>query len=165
MALLAFWKSSRDHMLRQSIQQIVSNAGDGKLRERQRMCQRASTVFARRPKRAACRLHGAMSNRRACITVSCLARAQLREGDRGRASNSRRMFDERDAQDGAREQCRRHHCAVGQEHSARSQHPPHHPEWRAVEDEIDRGCARFRAACISCGIARLAIVTYGCKTS
>jgi hypothetical protein len=33
MALLAFWKSSRDHVLGQTIHQIVSNAGDGKLRD------------------------------------------------------------------------------------------------------------------------------------
>lgn len=33
MALLAFWRSNREHVLNQNIQQIVSNAGDGKLRD------------------------------------------------------------------------------------------------------------------------------------
>ena len=31
MALLAFWKNNREHVLKQNIQQILSNAGDGKL--------------------------------------------------------------------------------------------------------------------------------------
>lgn len=33
MALLAFWRSNREHVLNQNTQQIVSNAGDGKLRD------------------------------------------------------------------------------------------------------------------------------------
>jgi hypothetical protein len=33
MALLSFWKSNRDEVLKLTIEQIVSNAGDGNLRD------------------------------------------------------------------------------------------------------------------------------------
>src|SRR5579859_1804673 len=33
MALLSFWKSNKEEVLRQTIEQVVSNAGDGSLRD------------------------------------------------------------------------------------------------------------------------------------
>jgi hypothetical protein len=33
MALLSFWKSNKDEVLKQTIEQVVSNAGDGSLRD------------------------------------------------------------------------------------------------------------------------------------
>jgi hypothetical protein len=46
MALLAFWNTNREHVLGQTVQQILSNAGDGKLRDGSE-CSREFRAFLR----------------------------------------------------------------------------------------------------------------------
>jgi len=46
MPLLSFWKSNRDEVLKMTVEQVVSNAGDGHLRDGSEELQRNSVAIA-----------------------------------------------------------------------------------------------------------------------